>query len=700
MKSMFRQFVLFFICLVITLSPLTTIRSVRAEASSNYEVGVGIGDITGPPAEIVMMGYADSSQSNRGLHLRLRSRAFIVKEPNSDTRLVYVGTDLGMCFQSIKTSVVNTLAEKGYGDLYNEKNVMINATHSHNGPGGYSHHGLYNVSTFGFIEENFNTIVNGITDSIIKAHSNLEPGYLEYNSGALTNATKNRSKVAYNLNPAEEKSKFDTDVDTTMHLLNFRNANGKLLGVLNWFAIHSCSMTVNNLLISSDNKGTASYLFEKEMATNYGDNKTFVCAFAQANCGDVSPNHDGNPLELKDNGLARTLENATLQYEKAKELSDSATVRVTGPLAYRHQYVNMSNETINPLFTDGTSRRTYPGAMGYSFAYGAEDNPTNIPFFKEGMRQPEFGLGSSDNYIKYIQNFVYLAPKFNQINGSRYPELWQQHYPKPILFATSKATPDPWTPQIVPVQLFTIGQLAIIGIPAEVTTMSGRRMQSTVEEQLFLTTGREYTAIVSGHTNSYTSYLTTPEEYDSQQYEGASTQFGKWTLSAYLQRLHGLATAIGLDQPLDAGPTPPDLSDEQKTFETPVIFDNTLAWDDFGDVDSQPRSSYQPGEVASATFWSGHPNNDFRNGGSYLEIQRQVGNAWETVAYDWDLETKFRWKRHSVVLGTSRSTIEWEIPLDVQEGVYRIKHNGAYKTIGGHIYQYEGISNTFVVYRP
>lgn len=668
--------------------------------NANYILGVGIGDITGPPAEIVMMGYADSNQSNRGLHLRQRARAFIMKDPVSATSLVYVGTDLGMCFQSVKTGVINELNSKGLGNLYNERNVMINATHTHNGPGGYSHHGLYNVSTFGFIEENYDAIVEGITTSIVKAHENLEPGYIEYNSGLLLGKSMNRSSVAYDLNPQEERDLYDYNVDKTMHLFNFRNSKDDLLGVLNWFSLHATSMTVNNLLISSDNKGTASYLFEKEMNTNYFDDKTFACSFAQASCGDVSPNHQGNPLDLEDNGLQRTYEMGLSQYNKAKELSDQATLRLSGPLKFIHTYVDMSKELISPQYTNGQPQRTYPGAMGYSFAYGAEDNPTNIPFFKEGMCQPEFSLGESSNYIKYIQGIVNLAPKFRQINGSRYPELWEQHYPKPILFATSQATPDPWTPQIVPTQMFTVGQIAILGIPAEVTTMSGRRLSRTVAATLKEKTGKDYTVIISGHTNSYTSYLATPEEYDSQQYEGASTQFGKWTLAAYIQKFDTLASALTSGSSIDLGPTPPDLSESQVTFETPVIFDNTLAWDDFGDVDESPRSSYEPGETVIASFWSGHPNNDYRHGGSYLEIQQKENDSWKTIAYDWDIETRYRWKRHSVILGTSRSTIEWDIPLTIETGVYRIKHNGAYKTITGDIHHYSGNTRNFIIYRP
>ncbi|WDV47179.1 neutral/alkaline ceramidase [Clostridiaceae bacterium M8S5] len=696
--KLMRNKLVVFMCLLLIFSTLSFTSQVTLEKNNDeYILGVGQADITGPSAEIVMMGYADSKQSNRGIHLRQRARTFIIKHPQTSTSVVYVNVDLGMCFQSIKNGVVNKLADKGHGKLYHDKNIMINATHTHNGPGGYSHYGLYNVSTKGHIKENLDGIIEGITTSIIKAHNNLETGYIEYSKGIVLGINKNRSLEAYNNNPKEEREKYKYDIDKNMYVMNFRNSSGKLLGVLNWFAVHPTSMTVKNLLISSDNKGTASYLFEKSMNTDYSKDKTFVCAFAQSNCGDASPNHsEQDPKNIPDKGLARTYEIGKMQYEAAKKLSDNATDRLSGDLAFRHTYLDFSNIIVDKKYTGKGTKRTYGGCMGYSFAPGAEDNPTDLPLFYEGMKQPEYSLNDADNYIEKVQRLLNFVPKFKEINGAKYPKLWKEHYPKPILFATCKATPDAWTPQIIPIQLFTIGNVAIAGIPAEVTTMSARRLKTRIED-IFKESGKEYTAIISGLSNSYTSYLATPEEYDKQHYEGASTQFGKWTLPAYIQEFDKLALTIINDIDITTGLLPPDLTDKQVCFETPVIYDNTLAWDDFGDVERDVKNSYNKGETVKVEFWSGHPNNDFRHGGSFLEVQYKLGGKWITVAYDWDIETRYEWKRHSVILGTSISKVIWEIPKDALSGKYRIKHNGAYKKITGKIIQYHGYSREFIV---
>lgn len=672
--------------------------TVSAEDIPRYEVGCGISDITGPPAEIVMMGYADSKQSNRGLHMRLRSRAVAIKDTESNKQVVFVSTDTGMVFQSVKQGVIEKLQELGFGEIYDESNVMISAIHTHSGPAGYAHHGLYNVSCYGFIEENYEVIVQGITESIIEAHNNLEPGYIEVSEGECTGTSANRSPEAYLNNPEEERAKYNNDVDETMTVLSFRNLNDELLGVFNWFAVHPVSMGVQNKLVSSDNKGTASYLFEKEMGTDYSKNRTFIAAFAQANAGDVTPNIFGGDQGYGDNDFESTLEAARIQLDACKNIMTNGT-EIQGGLDYRYETIDMSSLVIRPEFGEGEERYTYAGAMGYSFAAGTEDYRGGLyPFFHEGMTQEEYPIEKSENFNAAFIEILRLAPKFYQLNGNKYPEMWQEQYPKPILFATSKADPDPWTPQIVPLQVFKIGEVTIAAFPCEVTTMAGRRTREIIKAKLDNMTGEDNKVIISTLANSYTSYLTTPEEYDMQHYEGASTQFGKWTLNGYLQELDKLVGAIIDGEEIERGPEMSDLRDEQVTFEVGVIYDSTPPGKEFGEVYEDVDDQYTSGDTVKVSFWAGHPNNNFRTDSTYLKVQKKVEGEWVTVANDWDWETVFRWKRRSVVAGTSLAKIEWTIPENAEPGIYRIVHQGTRKKIFNRYEDYIGYSKEFLVY--
>ena len=285
---------------------------------AQYFVGTGLYDITGPVAEVGMMGYAKPDQIASGLHMRLHARAFIIGDTNGQKRVVFVSADLGHIFTSIKQGVIQKLSEK-FGDLYTNENVMLSATHTHSGPGGYAHEALFNITTLGYIKENYDAIVNGIVVAITRAHENIKTSDILINRGEILNASKNRSLPAYENNPAEEKAKYLYPFDTSMTLLRFQNGAHEI-GMLNWFSLHPVSMSNLNHLVSPDHKGVASTFFEKEKRIFNEKNNSFVAAFAQSNEGDVSPNINNEPDDPVENDFKRTKEAVTKQFNKAKEL--------------------------------------------------------------------------------------------------------------------------------------------------------------------------------------------------------------------------------------------------------------------------------------------------------------------------------------------------------------------------------------------
>src|SRR5512135_720141 len=105
------------------------------------------------------------------------------------------------------------------------------------------------------------------------------------------------------------------------------------------------------------------------------------------------------------------------------------------------------------------------------------------------------------------------------------------HGNKPIVLANGLTEPYPLSPEVLPLQIIRIGDLVLLGIPAEITTMAGRRLRETILK-LLSDSGVNYLALAA-YANAYAGYITTKEEYDTQNYEGASTHFGPYTLMAY-----------------------------------------------------------------------------------------------------------------------------------------------------------------------
>lgn len=637
-------------------------------------IGSGVADITGPAAEIGMMGYAMLDQQTAGIHQRLRSRAFVIASPCNGRRVAFVSADLGMIFQAVKQGVVRKL-RASYGDLYDDANVLLSATHTHSGPGGFSHYTLYDLTTLGYDPQNYQAIVDGIVRSIARAHENLAEGTLTIAKGDVSEVSINRSPGAYALNPRAERAFFAASTDIKMTLVKLQETSGREVGLINWLAVHATSMGNDNLLISGDNKGYASYLFEKQKGTRYGAAKTFVAAFAQADEGDSTPNIYGGTDGGGANDFESTQISGEKQYNKARELYDVASELLVGGVDYRHAHVKMDAVNVAPRWTNGQWEHTCPAAIGISMLAGAEDGP---------------GYGSEGFTCEDVAN---LWDKF--VCATLTTPCQAE---KPIVLEMGATLPFPWSPEVLPLQIVTLGDLALVAVPYEPTTMAGRRLLDIVRAELQPAGIRHL--VIAGLSNAYAGYVATREEYAAQQYEGASTHFGPWTLAAYQQEFARLASALRDGEPVAPGPPPRDLSCCVIGLQPGVVFDDKPLNENFGSVYQNAHASYRRGDLVKVIFWGAHPKNDLKTESTYLEVQKKVRGVWRTLARDWDWDTKYSWKRNYCfpTFACSHATTEWAIPADALPGTYRIRHYGNWKSGWDAVIRpYTGTSREFTV---
>ncbi|ROT36563.1 neutral ceramidase [Sodiomyces alkalinus F11] len=698
-------------------------RAPRQTSGDRYLLGVGKADITGPVVEIGFAGYADLDQKGSGLRQRLYSRAFIIGDvDNPDDRLVYLVLDTMSGDTAVRRGILEGLGNLGSEyDVYGKDNVAVTGTHSHAAPGAWFSYLLPQVTNLGLDKQSYQAIIDGALLSIKRAHESLTEGHLDLGRTDVTDASINRSAWAYMANPDEERDRYETDVDTAMTLLRFRRASdGKALGILNWFAVHPTSMHQNSTHVAGDNKGAAAYLFEKAMEGDDSAASGFVAGFAQANHADTTPKvlgawcDDGSGQQCRlenstcddgrsqacrgrgpefrklDLGVSSAYEIGRRQYAGAKliyDSLDSSSTPIIGPSVKSfHFFHNMAFWDFH--LPDGTRVRTCPASLGYSFAAGTSDGPGAFDF-----TQADSGDPSANPLWKLVSGLLRTPTR----------EQRECQVPKPILLDVGGMEfPYPWSPNIVDIQTLRVGQLVMLVASPEVTTMAGRRWREATAAAAEGIVDNPI-VILGGPANTYSHYVTTPEEYDVQRYEGASTFFGRHTLSTYMnltiRNLHHLAPD-STTRP-GPGPSPPDNRAVSFNFNTGVVLDGAPIGRSFGQVLSQPLRSYQRGEVVEARFQGANPRNNLRLEGTYAAVEK-LGNdgIWTRVRDDGDWFLVYEWKRTNFVLGYSQATIRWETGEGgdgPEPGTYRIRYFGDERNFFGRIRAFEGVTKEFLL---
>jgi len=543
------------------------------------KVGTGKVDITPAPGQIGMLGYGISNHVVEDIHTKLFARAFYIEPDDKDQPAVaIVVSEIAFITPSIRKKTLAILTSR-YPEIgISASGLLLSAEHTHSAPGGYSYHPFYNVTTPGFKPDVLELYASGMADAVALAYRNMTKGSIRIGYSHMEpekQVSFNRSLKAYNQNkdvdPLEEKDRH-LAVNRMMTLLQFRDEKEKLLGSINWFAVHTTSMPNTCYKVHSDNKGYAALYLEE----HHRENKDYVAAFAQGNSGDVTPNfvydksreHNrfwNGPYNDHDRN---THFNGRLQYEKAKEIEEQSAQGL--PLSDRTdcalQWKDMRYMDLDPEFTGGVEgAMTSPSCLGMDMFVGT---------FTDGLGFPDALIPASRSLCKGVRTYEEsMTMFFKNRRSEAQARKYKAQGVKDILMETGEnrmfGTGDiknfimpgavdktiQWmkyfakkgafdmiamTPQVLPYQIIRIGEVAIVAIPFEITTVAGNRLQALLESAL-LGDGIEH-VILSPYSNAYNGYITTHEEYQVQMYEGGHTVFGQWSLAAVMQNCHNLCT--------------------------------------------------------------------------------------------------------------------------------------------------------------
>lgn len=541
-----------------------------------YEVGVAKADITAFKLGVGMMGYGMYYNIVKGVETDLFARAVVIRDTTTGKKVALVNAEICFITIAIKRGVMKKLSRKYEHLGYTEDAVMLSAQHTHSAPGGYSHFGLYNMSIPGFVPEVYQKVVDGIVEAIVTASESLQPGTIKLSRGAVgadKDVAFNRSLDGYNANP-EVKTKLKKEeanqaVDRNMLLMRIDDLEGNPLASWNWFGVHTTSLSNDNHRICSDNKGYAAKYHEDKVRKRKKDK--FISVFAQRKAGDVTPNWKWDRKKKWTRGkfeddFESAKFNGNIQFEEAHKLFKSARSSSELPLQidFGLTYVDFRKVIVDKEFACGQEDpRTGPACHGVAFFEGTKEGPGMPPAVGALARtlcrgQKAYEMAAAPLKPKDKADRIYLkyhahGPKDilveadeRRILGTRdIKNLVVPGWADPLVgqfkrfHANGSLGEKPWIPQILPIHLVIIGNLALAGIPAEITTIAGQRLEESLLEIL---ADRGVTEVVcSTYTNAYCGYITTYEEYQLQLYEGGHTVFGQHFLGAVQTKFKGLA---------------------------------------------------------------------------------------------------------------------------------------------------------------
>lgn len=469
--------------------------------------GVAEVDVTPPPG-MPKAGHSKNAQDGTGFRTRLKVRVLHLRHQRSSVALVAMDLLAGSAL--LQYAVARAVADTDVP----LSGLFLAATHTHAGPGQYSGSAFYNdwaSNRPGFDPEYAAFLVEQIAGAVRAAVDSRVPATAALGSTEVWGLTRNRSLGAFVRNeqvtdPRVTPHRAYAAIDPRLHLLRVDDEDGPL-GTFGWFSIHGTGISHHDPSYNADVWAYVNGELAHRVARATG--RRPITGTVVGAHGDMTPAVRPGMLvfpEAERIGRGIGAAAAALHAELAGSLTADLAV------AARLEQVDLGNAPALDGVTLASPR------IGWAKTAGAAENTTPV---------------------------LHLVPPFRAGHPKRRPR--GPHGGKRIaggelLHPLLVGRPEEF-PRVLPVHLLRLGDHAVVGLPFETTVEAGRRIgEAVIGSDLPVTS-----AFVSSLVDDHCDYLTTPEEYAAQHYEGASTLFGTrqqdWVAAMAAQVADALAAA-------------------------------------------------------------------------------------------------------------------------------------------------------------
>ncbi len=629
---------------LVAAAALSALALPSAAQAGELQAGVGKADVT-PRTGYYLGGWTRADRVAGGQHTRLQSRALVLQRDGRKVALVQL--DLFMVPGGLVQQLGAILNDRGFS----EENILISASHTHSGPGGYANFPTLNTAApsletatdpFSFVRlfnpeaadrQLYTFLIGQIATAIRRADDDLSPAAAGWGSSRILGLTRNRSLEAHLANhgiqrsygqgkESEDPGGYEHTIDPTVNFLRVdklvrRRGKRVRVPVGGWstFADHGTVTKSSFQFYNGDHHASAMRVFEDRVRREgrVPRGQEVLNVYGNSNEGDQSA------------GLVRSGPAASDYVGRVE-----ATAMLTAWRRARRQL------TSTPELDLRWTRVCFCGQMAEGREVGSSSQ-VGVPFLtgSEEGRGPLFDV--TQEHFEGRRSETDFGPHGRKISA---PGV------------------GGGIPNAVPLMAVRVGRRMIVSLPGEGTKEVGERIRTAVGAAV-AGSGLEG-VVVSGLANEFVLYFTTPEEYDQQHYEGGNTQFGR--MSSVLMKIE-LAKLAGTLVRGEPAPEAYPFDPTNGVVPDGPAYDNGAA---SATALAQPAGSYP--RLDRATFaWQGGPQGlDRPVDRAFVTAERQKAGRW--VRYDSDLGLAMLWK----VDGEGRHSVQWEIPRNAPRGRYRL----------------------------
>lgn len=626
-----------------TLALLTVGASSASASNGALRAGVGQADIQ-PRTGYYLGGWTRADRVANGQHTRLFADAMVLQR--GGRKVALVAAQLFAVPAGLQQHVAEALADRGF----TTSNVLISASHTHGGPGGFANFPTYNTAApslqtldrpISFVElldpkptdrQLYTFLVQRIATAIRRADADLAPAKAAWGDSRLTNVTENRSLEAHLADHGIEKpfgsANPDQDPDGRLHTIDpavdvlrvdkLARRRGRRvrvpIGAWSNFANHGTVTKSEFEAYNGDHHAAASRVFAERVrrAGDVPSRQAVVNVYGNSDEGDQSA------------GLSQTGPAGSDAVGRAEARAMVAAWRSAG-----------RRLSARPTLDLRATRICFCGQATSDGGNVATEGRPGVPFFtgSEEGRGPLFD--------------VTRVP----LEGSRAPVASRDQGEKLVV-------PAGGFPNAAPIMVVRVANGVIASMPGEPSKEEGVRVRQAV----LAASGRAGVkrVVIAGLANEYLSYITTREEYGAQHYEGGSTLFGPHEGAFLADQLGGLAGRMARDEPAPA-PYPFDPTNGVRP-DGPAYGEGAAA----GGIVEQPAASYERLGHAGMSWQGGPQGLDRPVDRAFVSVQRRARGRWLPV--DDDLGLAMLWR----VDDQGRYGAYWEIPRDARRGAYRM----------------------------